>query len=310
MKSFVYFKGATGLNNLVDPVRIQRDDASAVGDLARAFNVDIDNSGRVSRRKGYKETPIRVKAHSMFAEKEYCLFVSGDSLFRVTESYETIGLRSGMTIGASMDYAYINNSVYYVNGFEIGYVKDSLSYVWKKGDEFFGEPTFEQMSNPPIGHLVCYHEGRMYIAQDNVLWFSAPFSFGAFDLARNYYQFSSRIVGVKAVKGGLYVSDMSGIYFISTKTDARFDTTKVSNEQDRVYEWPMIEGSAVVGDGTSLQIEGMIGKVMVCATEKGICIGDSDGKFYNMTINKVVYPKASKASATILDGCYLCLLQE
>lgn len=309
MKSFVYFRGATGLNNVVDPIRIMRDENTLIGDLAEAYNVDIDNSGRVSRRKGYTTTPFRHAAHSMFAEKEYCLFVSESALYRLQPDYSTIGLRSGLTEGAKMDYAYINKTVYYANGYEIGYVKDNLSYIWKNS-AVAGEPDFRQFSDPPIGHLVCYHNGRMYVAQDNVIWFSEPFAFGTFDLARNYYSFSGRITAMRGVAGGIYASDITGTYFISTRTDARFSIDRTQVEQKRVYEYPIIAGSAVIGDGISLQIKDTYGDVLICATEKGICVGDSDGKFTNITIEKVTYPAALDATATIVDGCYLCLLHE
>ncbi len=303
MKNLVFFRGSTGLNNLVDPIRVGLNEDTGISDLAEAFNVDIDDSGRVSRCKGFTATGRTESTHSMFALKQMCLYVSGTALFRLFPDYSRLGIRSGLTPDAYMDYAMVNENVYYLNGHESGVVKDNISYAWTAG-EYYGVTTFRQFSNPPIGHLICYSNGRMYIAENNVIWFSEPWAYGSYDMTRNYFLFPSRVVSMKAVSGGLYVSDESKTYFIGIK-DNPADAIL-----DEVYSYPIIAGSAVIGDAIQMGFKDSYGPVMLCATDRGICVGFAGGKFENLTLHKLVYPSANRATATIKDGTYICLLQE
>jgi hypothetical protein len=310
MKNVNFLKGSLGLNNVADSVRIGHNEDTGIVDLAEAYNIDIDNSGRISRCEGFTATSRTENIHSLWAEKEYCLYMSGDSLYRLKSDYSRVGLRSYMTPGAVVDYAYVDGIVYYVNGFEHGYVNGDVTYAWQKG-EYIGPTTFKQYSNPPYGHLICYYNGRMFVAQDNVLWYSEPYAFGAFDLARNYFQFSTRIKMVKAVEDGLFISDSQRVYFY------RFDEP-TDFKQTVMYDYPVIEGSAALGDAVSLQLPSTVisefskvdGPVLVCATEKGICIGASSGIFKSLTLDKVTYPTANRAAAVIDGTAYTCLLQE
>jgi hypothetical protein len=311
MKSITFLKGTTGLNNVVDAIRIGHNEETGIVDLGEAYNINIDDSGRLSRRKGFYTTSRTESVHSMFAEKEYCLYMSGDSLYRLNPDYSRTGLRSSMTIGAVVDYAYANREVYYTNGFEIGIVRDNTSWGWAKPTTYYGVATFRQFSDPPLGHLVCYYNGRMFIAQDNIVWFSEPYNYGAFDLARNYWLFPSRVKMLRAVSDGLFVSDSFRIYsLLFNKPD--------ECKQTVVYDYPAIEGSAAIGDATNLQLPESVtlglarvaGPVVLCTTNNGICVGLQDGIFKNMTQDKLVCPTANKATAVIKDNTYICLLQE
>lgn len=311
MKNVVVFKGSTGLNNLIDPVRIAYDEQSGISDLAEAYNVDIDDSGRISRRKGYVVTARTESIHSLWAEREYCLYVSGNSLYRLNPDYSYTGLRTGVSIGAIMDYAYVNRKVYYCNGFENGYVDDNVSYPWVKPSSYVGQPDYRDFSDMPVGHLVCYYNGRMFVARDDVVYYSEPFNYGACDLARNYFLFSSRIKALRAVSDGLFVSDGYGIYSLQF-------TQPYDAKQTLVYDCPIIEGSAINGDVTTLQLPATVlpdwsivqGKVMLCATNNGICVGLNNGVFRNLTQDRIVFPTANKATAALKDNTYIVLLQE
>jgi hypothetical protein len=151
----------------------------------------------------------------------------------------------------------------------------------------------------------------MFIAQDNIVWFSEPYNYGAFDLARNYWLFPSRIKMLKAVSDGLFVSDSFNTFsLLFSKPD--------ECKQTVVYDYPAIEGSAAIGDATNLQLPESVvsvwtrvaGPVLLCTTNNGICVGLTDGLFKNLTHDKLVCPTANKATAVIKDNTYICLLQE
>jgi len=201
--------------------------------------------------------------------------------------------------------------VYYLNGFEKGLVRDNASYTWVKPTAYYGVTTYRQFDDPPVGHLICYYNGRMFVAKDNMVWYSEPYSFGAFDLARNYWIFPSRIKMLRAVNDGLFVSDSFSIYSMLFKQPAEC-------EQKVVHDCPAIEGSAVVGDSVKMQLPDDItagwtpiqGPVIICTTNNGICVGLNTGKFKNLTVEKVVCPTANRATAVIKDNTYISLLQE
>jgi len=57
MAEITVFSGATGINNIVDPVRLKFDPDTGIGELAEAVNVVIDQTGRISRKHGMERWP-------------------------------------------------------------------------------------------------------------------------------------------------------------------------------------------------------------------------------------------------------------
>lgn len=67
--------------------------------------------------------------------------------------------------------------------------------------------------SPPAGHLLEYHNGRLYIATGNVLWCTEPLRYGCVHPGKGFLQFPKPITVLRAVSDGLYVcSDLT--YFI------------------------------------------------------------------------------------------------
>ena len=60
-KEFPVFTTTSGLNNKVDPTRISDTD------LAVALNVDLDDSGRISRRKNFTTTGCVLDAKGLYS---------------------------------------------------------------------------------------------------------------------------------------------------------------------------------------------------------------------------------------------------
>jgi hypothetical protein len=295
------FRHATGLNVKVAKSRVKYDPQTGVNDLTLAYNVEIDKSGQVSRRHGFAPTVRTEVCHSLFCDGGDCLFVSGDSLYKLNPDYSRIGLRSGMTLNARLDCVQVVNRIYYVNGYELGYVEGDHSYVWSIPTQLATRPTFRQFSNPPTGHLVEHHNGRMYVAKDNVLWHSEPFAYNLFDYARNYIWFESKIQMVKSVFAGIFVSDMKRTYFLQGLHPTEF-MRKV------VCTYPAIMGTAVKIDGSYIG-EGYPERAVIWASDNGICLGLPDGGFKNLSVSKIEYPNSNLGSAVAFEDKYICLLQ-
>jgi hypothetical protein len=107
----VTYSKFTGLRNTVDPERFD------AGDLVVANNVDIDVTGRLSRRGG-RTLVTATATHSLWADREIALCVQGSQLFRIATDYSLSLLKSGLTAGQRMSYTRVDDRVYMSNGVE------------------------------------------------------------------------------------------------------------------------------------------------------------------------------------------------
>ena len=79
---------------------------------------------------------------------------------------------------------------------------------------------------PPPGDILEYHNGRIYIANDNILWFTEALRYGLVKPMKGFLQFPKRITIVKAVDDGIYVcSDRT--YWISGVDTPQFHQREV-----------------------------------------------------------------------------------
>lgn len=119
----IKYSGFSGLRNDVDPERFD------VSDLAAASNVDIDKSGRLSRRPGY--TSVLAGAyHSMWSDDVTCLVVSGGALLKLSASYATTTLRTLADANSRMWYSKINDRIYFSNGTDTGVIENGVARTW------------------------------------------------------------------------------------------------------------------------------------------------------------------------------------
>ena len=131
--------GGTGLNTVVDPIRLPFDRETGISDLAVAVNVTVDETGFISRRDGF----LKVRdedSHSLFCDGGDCLFISGDTLYRLLPDYSVETVRTGLSQGNRMAYTQVNDDIYYSNGVESGIVRlGGVHEDWKKhGDSAQG----------------------------------------------------------------------------------------------------------------------------------------------------------------------------
>lgn len=298
------FKGTTGINNKIDPVRLKYNWKTGVQELKLGVNIDVDDTGRPSRRDGHLITALTGAYHSLFCDGGECLGVTGTALKVIHADYTATGIRN-VTVGVRMDYCQVGDRIYYLNGFEKGYVENSTNYTWAVGS-YVGPTTTKKFSSPPIGHLLTLYNGRMYIAQDDVVWYSEPFAYGAYNMAQNFIPFSSRTKFLRAVNDGIYVGDEKDIYFHKGKIPKEFEQTKVAN-------YPAIEGTAEKVPGSrigKLDMEvNFPGEVIMLTTKEGICIAGHGGQFINLSERRLDYPSAQFGAGLYKDGKYISLLQ-
>ena len=116
-------KAFAGIKNTVDAERLE------TGDLVTANNVDLDDTGKLSRRNGYAQN-VAGAVHSLWADGDLCLFVYGASLKRLATDYSSTTLRTGLTPNARMTYWNEHGKTYYSNGIETGIIENGVSRSW------------------------------------------------------------------------------------------------------------------------------------------------------------------------------------
>jgi hypothetical protein len=293
------FRGTDGLNTVGDKTKVRFNPDTGITELSTAVNVDVDDYGRVSRRKGFDATVRTESVHSLWAEGNDCFYISGDSLYRLNKDYTRTGLRSGLTVGARCAFLNANFRIYYMNGYESGYVINNVSYAWEAGT-YTGPPTTEVFSDPPIGtHLELYN-GRIYVAKDNQLFYSEPFAYSWFNLASGYTWVRNKLRFVKSVLSGLYVGTSDGVVFLMGDSPKDMRMIKISDSPPVEYTDVKLNGSLV----------GLENTVVMWIAEDGVWIGTDGGKAQNISKEKIIYPSAILGSGVVYNKKYLSLLEE
>lgn len=87
-------------------------------DLALGDNIDLDNTGRVSRRSG-RTKKNSTPTHSAWGDGLTLGFcVQGTQLFKINTDYTLTVMFTGLTLGRAMSYRKVNDNVYMSNGRE------------------------------------------------------------------------------------------------------------------------------------------------------------------------------------------------
>ena len=294
----VLLRASSGLNTMVDPVRLVLDPDALP--LKAAYNIDYDNTGRISRRKGTTATDVTASCHSLFCDGGECFFVTGTSLCALNAdySYDTIA-----TVAANVPVYYLelDNKTYWSNGLTHGIISNRTNASWSVGT-YSGPDSTRTYYPPPDGTLLAYHGSCVLIASGSVIYHSDPYFPTGFDLARNYIALEGPVRMLRPVAGGIWVSDNKSVGF--------FKGTNMRDMQYRkVAQFPAVKGSDVEAD-LSVVGEGALGNVGVLWTSAdGICAGTDDGKFINLTKTKIEdLPVADNGAATMLRDRYICAM--
>jgi hypothetical protein len=302
MRKFPLHRRAIGLNNAEDPVRLVYDPEKGVVELAAAVNVNIDSTGRFSRRRGYEQLLSLPGVHSLWAHGDQCFFVCGTAMYQLHPDWSHTGIRSGLTAFAYMSYAHLDGKTYYANGFENGVNHDGVSWAWV-GEDYVGPETIHHIElRPPTGHLLEVMSGRMLIAQGDVMWFSMPFAPSHFRPSRDYVPFERRITMMRALPDGLWVSDETGIYWFSGHDPEQWVRARKAN-------YPAIIGTSVLVDGAKLGDGSIIEMCVLFTTVRGICVGGPQGFFRNLTEKRLLYPTSPHGAAALVGDKYLVTME-
>lgn len=300
-KPILWLKGSRGLNNKVDPLRVRSDPETGVQDLAIAYNVDHDESGRISRRRGWETTPITSSCHSLWSDGIDCLFVTGNALCVLGPDFTYTSIRN-VTVNARMSYARVANKVYYCNGHERGFVLAGVSYSWDLATEVHGPSSPRQWQDPPTGELLCYFRGRMYVIKGRVAWYSEPFGVHLFDPGRNYLAFESDITMFAGVKEGVFVGTETDVTLLRGRRPAEF-------LYERATTFGVVPGTVTNIDLSRIGDGSMKGIGVMWTSPEGICLGTAEGEVLNLTERRLTYPRARYGAGLYLGDRYVSTLE-
>lgn len=292
MKPLKLFNGASGLNTVVDPTRIQYIADAGVSDLAVAVNIDIDQTGRPGRRQGYTLAQSG-DFHSLWCNGGDCYVGKTTSLFRVAQDLSLTGVRSSLS-GDRLYFCDTPKGVYYSNTVQNGVLNGSASVAWPV-ETYIGADTNRVFSPAVLGKHLSLYRGRMFIAEGPVLWWSEPFMYGLFDKAKGFAQFDSDILMVAEVATGIYISTRTKTVFLGG-TPGEF-------VQSTVCPYPAIEHTLAIDSVEGMEI-GMQnpGLCRVWASPEGAILGTANGQVINLNKEKVIYDESPSNGAGVLRG--------
>jgi len=298
MAESIILKGASGLNNIVDPLRHQYNPETGVGFLAEAVNVDIDETGMIYRRAGQVQLSD-ISSHSLFCDTGDCFVIQDRTvdaaLYKIGTDLSLTGIRSGLMKGAKVSYWQVGTKTYYSSAFQNGVIENGISSSWPTNDHV-GADTTRSFYAAPLGNHICIFQGRMWIAVANVIWVSEPYAYGKFDMARCFFQFGSNVRMIKPVQSGVWVSTEESTGFIRGAdkfSDMSFEKKTEVPAHEYSANIELVDLSA-----TALQIQGLSA---IWSSDDGLSIGTADGTLIVPTANKLLYPTGSSGATVVSD---------
>lgn len=270
-----------GIDNFTDPLCLPP------GFLITAQDVDIDDTMAIRTRYGITEVYSGDSIHSLWSEGEYCFFMDGTVLFRLYQDYSATPLYDLGVTNRVVFVNTMNSQVWATNN-------DKLFFISENTVNFPNVPNMNFKDLLPCGHDIEYYRGRLYVARDNVVYFSDPYAYGIMDNRYNYMQFDSKITMMRATNNGMYISTEKCVYFAKGEQPHDFGLHPVTDD-------PAIEGSGVKYLTGGLARD-KIGAIVLWLGKSGFYMGLPDGTVTNITHGYFVNDDIlSVASATVAE---------
>lgn len=279
-----------GMVNTRDPIGVSGGDPRSqemnFTEAAQITNFNIDDRGKLFSRDGYA-LMVAGTIHSLWSNGDICLFVEGQSLKQLSNSYTSTILRTGLTAGLPMAYCAVNNAVVYSNGVEIGILEDGA-------DVPLSSPTRRYKALPPAGELLEFFNGRLYICTRDGIVASDPYNIEQVDERMSRIPFTGKGTLLSAVDDGIWFSHGNATAFLA-------GGDLVDLEYRHAAHYGAIRGTAVKMNAELIGIDGFSGNVVVWASDRGICVGGNGGQFANISQGKVSYPPGKTGAGMLRE---------
>jgi len=202
------------------------------------------------------------------------------------EDYSTETLLTGFNLQGPFSFAEHNNIVYFSSLTLIGFIEEGKSYS-------FPDPNQTFKTRMVGGHLLEAWNNRLFAAQSNKIFFSDANALTRMDKRKNYMQFNGYIGMMKGITGGMYVNAGKFIYWLGGDDVNDFSLTAVNDTG-------MIQGSDIKVEGEDIG-QGLLGTVVMWASEDGIYMGLPGGQIKNLTRGNYAIEDLDKSSAIYRD---------
>ena len=299
----------TGLKNTVDAERLTQEE------LEIAINVDIDDVGQLHRRRGRRKVADGNFSSAYTTNGGLFIAIKDGSIGLVNRDFTFRALASGFTADP-LAYVEVGPVLYFSSRTRAGKIDtDNLGagvLSWGSNPDIWFSPVVNPtatlppvrgklLGKPPLATCLGYYNGRVYLAQDRVVWFTELFLYDFVDKTKNYWFFEAPVTMIGVVTDGIYVGTTEGLYFITGPNIKEVKRTRVGDSG-------VIPGSLVyvpqelanpglfdmaVGrrQGTDVKVSIMF------LTTAGFCGGQDGGVTYNFTEDKFIFPDAVQAVA-------------
>ena len=296
------FKVLAGLNNKVHPMRSVWNPEDPICDVIASQNVLFDDTGAAILRGGLASLDAR-PWRSGFSCRDGILAVTGSDLHLIdpTDGFASRVLCTG--IGDHLDYAKVNDAVYFVSEEKQGRVVDGVFYPWNSMMEY-GRDTNRTFSGVIPSRHIGFHLGRIWLSADEFIIFSEPLGFGLFDLANSFMATDAPVTMIRPMSnGGAFVSTTKKIYFLAGSTPSEFEL--IEKKAAPAIEWSVSHEDVPARD-LGLDSDA---KVALWVGVDGIYAGFPDGSLINLTSDRVVFPEVPVFGAgAAFDGHFIFCL--
>jgi hypothetical protein len=133
--------------------------------------------------------------------------------------------------------------------------------------------------------------GCLYVAKGDAIYISDPLC-DYYDTRVGYRRFAKEITMLRAVDGGLYISD-DKIWFAKGLANEDF-------QREEVYPSPAIAYTDVSLNGKYVD-DNMVGNVAMWTSQNGICLGDGNGAVLNLTDARYTFTARGQGTGFIRD---------
>lgn len=163
------------------------------------------------------------------------------------------------------------------------------------------------LDRPPLGSIIKYYKGRIYIASNNVLYFTEPNMYYHINFSSNYIEFPDEIKEIMPVEDGIYIGS-DKLYYLSGNSPEDFKNTIKENIK-------IVKGSAVKFSGSFLNIDNIpIGYKWLVTSDLGIFVLTNQGLVINTTAKTFSPVRSDYASSIFLQqrgmNNYLSILKD
>lgn len=159
----------------------------------------------------------------------------------------------------------------------------------------------QYLSAPPVGTMLRYHYGRIYIVDSQIVWFTDYQDYEHIDYRKNFVVFTLPVTVLESVQGqaGTLWAVSDRTYALVGQQPEQFNRIVADDSGDGVKH------SGVVVPANRLPVEGQQGQAAVWIAGGSVCAGFDNGFFQSLT-PKYIAPSATEGAAVArdYDGLY------